>query len=217
MKQLGKRFSLEFHAKSDIFSHFFRDANDWYLLYEHSQKIPITNLSIITKQFVLLRMAMECILKALVIGLSSRDESAKTAYGIAKSCSHRLGRATDESKKRSKKQYRICTKATSSRIAMIDALGIGIRYDSDMKTAYKRQTFAQWATGSGPVSGVVIDDDFHNEMKTDYFNFVKLAKRVCRKRLHGYNVRSGNRIEEVGEYVKRIVAGDKIDKTIPCK
>ena len=208
--QLGKKFSLEFHAKSNLFGHFLCDATDWYLLYKHSTRLHVQTMSIMTKQFVMLRMAMECVLKAILIGLSPRGESAQDAYSQIRCCGHNLSRLIRECRRRSRSRYRIALASTLLRIQQTDVLGIGVRYDADMKTAYKRQSFIDWATGTGPVSGVIIDEGFHRATRQDYFRFVKLAKRVSKARLHCYQICSGERISEVDDYIGRIVASPGI-------
>ncbi len=203
----GKRFSLESQAKSYIFGHFFRDSSDWAALFHHSRKFPIHNMSIMTKQFIMLRMAIaEYVLKSILIGLSKKNETAKDIYKIALNCRHNIEKLIEECKRRSNGRYRICNKAAFERIKKIEKLGIGIRYDLNMKMAYKNQSFAEWATGTGPVSGVVIDEDFHKLMHKDLLFFVALAKRVCNKRLKGHNITSGDRIGDVHDYIKKIIA-----------
>ncbi|OAQ20037.1 hypothetical protein [Thermosulfurimonas dismutans] len=209
LKKIGKRFSLESHVKAVLFGHFFRDAADWIALYHHSQSFPVHNMSIMTKQFIMLRMALECILKAILIGLSKKDETAKEAYIVARKCSHNLSKIIAECKERANGKYRICTKQTFERIQKIDKLGIGVRYDLDMKTAYKKESFTERITGTGPVSGVIIDEEFQEDMKNDFLHFVRLAKRVWDKRLKGYNIILGSRIKEINDYINSIISSAK--------
>ena len=201
----GKKFSIEAQVKSDLFGHFFRDANDWINIYKASQNLEIINMSIMTKQFILLRMDIECILKAILIGLSNNNESAKQAYKSARKCSHNLEKLIEGCKMRINRRYHLCKKKTIDRIRKIDRLSINVRYDLDMKTAFKNESFAEWATGTGPVSGVVIDEKFQEEMEKDYYGFVSLAMRVCRQRLKGHNIRRGSEMAKVDDYIKRIL------------
>ncbi len=200
---------MEFQTKHTLFGHYIRDASDWCTLYNASQQCDRITLSIQTKRFMHLMMALECILKAILIALSKRDESAEDAYKSARKCNHNLEELVNQCKSRSGTRYRICTKPMIERLIIIDKLGIGIRYDVDMKTALKKQSFEERLTGDGPVSGVVDSEDFHELVKQDVFYLIRLSRRISKKRLSKHSGGLVLNMAKVEDYIRKIMAKRK--------
>jgi len=198
-------FHLDFQVKVVLCLHYYRDATDWILLYKASKNCEYESLSIKTKQFIHLRMALECILKALLICLSKRDEDPKKAYNAARRCSHNIEKLVNGCKARSSGRYRICTKAMLERFQKIDKLGIGIRYDLEMKTAYKMQKPEEVFTESGPVSTVLLDYDFHTETWKDIITLMDTYNNISEKRFAKHRGHVMSRLGEIEAYVRKIV------------
>jgi hypothetical protein len=206
LRGITGNFFLEFQVKSRLFSHFTHDAHDWVKLYHASLNCDTETLSIKTKQFMNLRMALECTLKAILIGLSKQSETARDAYKSALNCRHNLEKLVNQCKARAGNSYRICTRATLKRLQRINRLGIGIRYDVDMKTAYKQQTLAEVYSGEGPVSGVVVSDEFHKQVRHDIASLMAHARRIREKRLAKHSGGILSDMIKVEDYIRVILA-----------
>jgi len=74
-----------------------------------------------------------------------------------------------------------------------------------MARSQEKESLPEWITGTGPVSGVVINEEFQEEMKSDLLHFVQLARRVWNKRLKGYNIVLGSRIKEINDYINSLI------------
>lgn len=197
-------FHLNFQVKSVLCTHFYRDAFDWIMLYKLSRQCEIESLSIKTKQFIHLRMALECMLKALLICLSKRSEKPEDAYSAAKKCSHNIEKLVNGCNARASGRYRICTKAMMERFRKVDSLGIGIRYDLEMKTAYKMQTPVEIFTESGPISDVLTNYKFHNEIWDDILFIRATFDRASEKRLGKHKSHVMARLSEIENYIRKI-------------
>ena len=142
-------FYLESQVKHRLHTYYFKDAYQWRLLYNNSLDPEYYSVAFEAKRFVFLSMAYECMLKAILISLSKREETAEQIYKVARDCNHKLERLVLQCKNRAKKHYRICSNETFKRIQQIDKLGIAIRYNMDMMIAYTNQYSVQQITNYG--------------------------------------------------------------------
>ncbi len=193
MKLFPNKFFLECQAKHSLYAYYVQDTLDWMILYKLSRG-EYEGKSRTSKRFILLRMALECILKAILIGLSKRDESAEEAYKAARNCGHNLEKLIKECKLRSEKRYRICSKETMDRLCYIEKFRIGIRYNFDMKTADRSS-----------ISKGVLDDNFHEEIYKDLSSFLKIVRRISYNRFLKHQAIRGDKLSELENHLHSLV------------
>ena len=119
-------------------------------------------------------------------------------------CSHDLVKLAQLCSSRADGRYRIVTPKFRQSLRRINDLGIGLRYDLDFKTAYKAQTVSE-LYGDGPVSGVVLDDEFRRSTLGEVANLCERARRIRERRFEkhkGHTLSEGSRIEA---YIRRLI------------
>ncbi len=187
-KNLFGKFYLEPQVKSQISRYYLRDAYEWVRIYRNlMSESEYYSKSFEAKKFVCLRFALECSLKSLIMSLSNNKESASDSYKSLRNHQHDLTGLAKECISRAGRKHKIISPAFMIGLAKIDKLGVGIRYDLDFKTAYKKQTIRELFV-DGPVSGVVLDDSFRKDFfrgtlfvlkKANLVNKIKFSKHLC--------------------------------------
>ncbi|MFH2108078.1 MAG: hypothetical protein ABII93_05355 [Chrysiogenia bacterium] len=103
-------FHLEYQTKYAISLYFHWDSNDWYKFYLLTKEDEYQRLSFQAKRFIALRMCIECLLKAIIISLSNRSESAEDTYEVIRRGSHKLLSLHKKAQIRSKKNSKYAQK-----------------------------------------------------------------------------------------------------------
>ena len=199
-------FFLDYQTKYALSLYFYWDSNDWYKFYLLTKEDKYQRLSFQAKRFIALRMCIECLLKAIIISLSARSESAGDAYEtIRKKGSHKLLFLQKAAQIRSKKKYKICTKATLERLKTLDSLSINIRYDVDFKVQYKQQTGKQLLSESGPIFNTVLSMSYHDLLLSDIKYLNNKLSVISEKRFKKHKRHSADKMGQIEDYMKRII------------
>lgn len=203
-KDLTGRFYIETYVKAEIARAFLRDARDWRHLYlEIERRVP-TRLSIRAKNFVNLRLCFECALKAIAVTLSKRGETAEHVYGKIRRCSHDLVKLLAACERRSNGRFRIVTPSFRDSLGRISNLDIGVRYDLDFKTRLKAQDLRGYLF-DGPVTGVVIDEDFQKAAFTEATAVYQRAHAIYDTRFEKHKAHTGLEAVWIEDYIRRIL------------
>ncbi|MDD5044863.1 MAG: hypothetical protein PHU91_03990 [Candidatus Omnitrophica bacterium] len=202
-KSIIGRFYLETQVKSWITGYFLRDAREWLHIYNilQEQQDDWLVMSYEAKKFINLRFSFECSLKSLIMSLSNKYELASQAYEILRRHQHDLSNLYKECLSRGRRKYRIISPSFEPKLAKIDNLGIGIRYDLDFKTAYKRQSFRELFV-DGPVSSVVLDDSFRKDFLKETTNLYKRARKIESIRFAKHHISTGDDAGRVENYIR---------------
>jgi len=202
-------FHLETQVKSQIARNYLRDARDWLYIYKKLQEIdmyPIKSLE--AKKFINLRFSMECSFKSLIISLSERQERAEEVYNIMIKFKHNLKKLFKECKERAGGKYRICSKSFIPEVDKIEKLGVGIRYDLDFTTAYKKQSFKELFV-NGPISSVVLDSSFRNKFWNETLNLYKRAGKIYNTRFNKHRIIRLSDSGKVDKYIRAKIMKQK--------
>lgn len=204
--KIGGKFYLETQVKCQIATHFLRDARDWLNIYKilETQQKDYISMSFEAKKYSNLRFSLECSLKSLIMSLSKKNESASKAYRIIRGHKHNLINLYKECLSRGGKKCRVISPRFSSKVEKIENVGVGIRYDMDFKTAYKRQSLKELFI-DGPISAVVLDNAFRKEFFHEAFEIYKRASKVRSRRFAKHLGCTGDKIGKIEDYIRNII------------
>jgi hypothetical protein len=191
-------------VKNVLSSQFARDAYDWIELYFLSLPKDYQSISLMSKRFMNLRMALECLLKSMLIELSDKNETAKNAYSVCKNCGHNLEKLANECKQRSHSKFRICNKTGLIRLRQMNHFHIGLRYDIDLKEQYRKEDIPSRFTATGKITGVLQNDDFHKELLKDLSFMFKQNRRIYKWRFAKHKYYKFSRYREILKYIETL-------------
>ena len=90
--------------------------------------------------------------------------------------------------------------------AKINRLSVGIRYDLDFKTEYKSQSLTEKFNGDGPISGVVLNQAFREDMHQEAIQIHKRALKIQKSILGKHCAMMMSNLDVVEDYMRRIRA-----------
>lgn len=199
LAQLIGNYSVESKAKAAIASHFHRDAYDWIGIFETLESHYDVRMSARAKCLVNLNFALECDLKAFAVLLSKRDESAECIYRKLRRCSHKLVELERLCREMSQGKYRIISPKFRDKLSSIDKIGVSVRYDLDLKTAYKLQSFEERILNSGTISSILtheFSDAIYTEARELHIRVQKAFKRRFTK-IIAHEEQVNDRLKEI--------------------
>jgi len=135
------------------------------------------------------------------MSLSKKYESASDAYGMARKHKHNLNKLFNECNSRADKKYRLLSPAFVPNLNKIENLGVGIRYDVNFKTAFKRQSVRE-TFFNGPISGVVLDGSFRKEFFDETIELYERASKIYGVRFKKHWASTGEEAGRVDQYIK---------------
>ncbi len=203
IKRIVGKFYLQPQVKSQISRNYLRDAHEWLRIYKIlvNEQQDYISKSLEAKKFIHLWFSVECSLKSIIMSLSNKNESALDAYKILIGCQHNLTKLYKVCLCRAAKKYRIISPSFVQKLAKIDNLKIGIRYDLNFKTAYKKQSLRELFF-DGPVSGVVLDDSFRKEFFEEAIKLYKRASKLYGVRFAKHGASTAADAGKVDDYIK---------------
>jgi hypothetical protein len=204
IKQLVGKFYLETQVKCWISRHYLRDAHEWIRAYNilNDNDPDYLAKSFEAKKVICLRFSLECSLKSLIMSLSKRAESANGAYGVLRRHLHNLNALYQECLSRARGRYRIITPSFTSKLVKIANLGVGIRYDLDLMTAYRRQSPREKILVDGPVSEVILNDSFRKEFVRETIKLYRQASKIHDARFAKHKWATMESVGKVDNYIR---------------